>query len=135
MAALRRYLQSAVEQDLARKMVFVGGPRQVGKTQFGKMIISDPAAYLNFDIPAHRDAILKGELPPTAAWFFDEIQKYRAWRNYLKGLYDAAGGRKRILVTGSARSYRGSRNPSWGAAIPKHGAGPWPFANGWCAKR
>ena len=84
-------------------MVFVGGPRQVGKTQLGKMIISDPAAYLGFDIPAHRNAILRGELPPTEAWFFDEIHKYRAWRNYLKGLYDAAGGRKRILVTGSAR--------------------------------
>ena len=42
-------------------------------------------------------------MPATDAWFFDEIHKYRAWRNYLKGLYDAAGGRKRILVTGSAR--------------------------------
>jgi predicted AAA+ superfamily ATPase len=103
MAALRRYLQSAVEHDLGRKMVFVGGPRQVGKTELGKMIIADPAAYLNFDIPAHRAAILRGELPPTQAWFFDEIHKYRNWRNYLKGLYDAAGVRKRILVTGSAR--------------------------------
>ena len=35
MAALRRYLQSPVEHDLARKMVFVGGPRQVGKTELG----------------------------------------------------------------------------------------------------
>jgi predicted AAA+ superfamily ATPase len=103
MAAFRRYLQSAVERDLLGKMVFVGGPRQVGKTQLGKMIITDPAAYLNFDIPAHREAILRGELPPTHAWFFDEIHKYRAWRNYLKGLYDASAGRKRILVTGSAR--------------------------------
>jgi hypothetical protein len=103
MALVGRYLQSAVEHDLDRKMVFVGGPRQVGKTQLGKMVIADPAAYLNFDVPAHRDAILRGELPPTQAWFFDEIHKYRSWRNYLKGLYDAAGGRKRILVTGSAR--------------------------------
>ena len=78
-------------------------PRQVGKTQLGKMIIPDPAAYLNYDIAEHRDAVLKGQLPATDAWFFDEIHKYRTWRNYLKGLYDAAGGRKRILVTGSAR--------------------------------
>jgi len=84
-------------------MVFVGGPRQVGKTQLGKMIIRDPAAHLNFDIAEHRNAILKGELPATKAWFFDEIHKYRAWRNELKALYDAAGRRKRILVTGSAR--------------------------------
>jgi predicted AAA+ superfamily ATPase len=103
MASLRRYLQSAVEQDLSRKMVFVGGPRQVGKTELGRAIIPDPAAYLNFDVPAHREAILRAELPPTPAWFFDEIHKYRNWRNYLKGLYDSAGGRKRILVTGSAR--------------------------------
>jgi predicted AAA+ superfamily ATPase len=103
MALLTRYLQAQIESDLGRKMVFVGGPRQVGKTQLGKLIIPDPEAYLNFDIAEHRRAILNGELPPTPAWFFDEIHKYRAWRNYLKGLYDSAGARKRILVTGSAR--------------------------------
>jgi predicted AAA+ superfamily ATPase len=100
---LTRYIRSAVEHDLARKMVFIGGPRQVGKTLLGKTIIPEPAAYLSFDIPAHRRAILAGELPATEAWFFDEIHKYRNWRNYLKGVYDATAGRKRILVTGSAR--------------------------------
>ena len=98
-----RYLQTFIEKDLARKMVFVGGPRQVGKTQLGKMIVQDAAAYLNYDIAEHRNAILKGELPPTEAWFFDEIHKYRGWRNFLKGLHEAASGGKRILVTGSAR--------------------------------
>ncbi|TPW18524.1 MAG: hypothetical protein FD126_3413, partial [Elusimicrobia bacterium] len=29
---LTRYLLRQVEKDLRRKMVFVGGPRQVGKT-------------------------------------------------------------------------------------------------------
>lgn len=33
----------------------------------------------------------------------DEIHKYRGWRNYLKGLFDAPGRQQRILVTGSAR--------------------------------
>jgi predicted AAA+ superfamily ATPase len=103
MALLPRYLQEPIERDLQRKMVFVGGPWQVGKTQLGKAIVPDPAAYLNFDIAEHRTAILKGELPATSAWFFDEIHKYRGWRNYLKGLYDKSGPRKRILVTGSAR--------------------------------
>ena len=79
------------------------GRGRFGKTQLGKMIVPDPTAYLNYDIAEHRNAILKGELPPTEVWFFDEIHKYRTWRNYLKGLYDGAGGRKRILVTGSAR--------------------------------
>ena len=33
----------------------------------------------------------------------DEIHKYRAWRNYLKGLYDGRPEGQQILVTGSAR--------------------------------
>ncbi len=34
---------------------------------------------------------------------FDEIHKYRSWRNCLKGLYDSRGPGLPILVTGSAR--------------------------------
>lgn len=56
-ARLTRYLQAQVQADLARKMVFVGGPRQVGKTSLGQAIVTDPRAWLNFDIPAHRAAI------------------------------------------------------------------------------
>ena len=100
---LRRYLQSQIQSDLGRKMVFVGGPRQVGKTWLGKAVIDDERAYLNYDIAPHRDAILKRELPATEAWVFDEIHKYRGWRDYLKGLYDQFGRKQRILVTGSAR--------------------------------
>jgi uncharacterized protein len=29
-----RYLKASVASDLAEKMVFIGGPRQVGKTTF-----------------------------------------------------------------------------------------------------
>jgi len=103
MQFISRYLRPAIEHDLPHKMVFVGGPRQVGKTALGKSIMVEPAAYLNFDVPEHRGAILRRELPPTTDWFFDELHKYRSWRNFLKGVYDAAGTRKRILVTGSAR--------------------------------
>ncbi len=98
-----RYLQQTVADDLARKMVFLGGPRQVGKTSLGKELIPDAQAYLNWDVAAHRALILKQQLPATDAWFFDEIHKYRMWRGYLKGLFDLHGNRKRILVTGSAR--------------------------------
>ena len=100
---LKRSLRRPIAADLRRKMVFVGGPRQVGKTHLGKALIADPAAYLNWDVAAHREAILKGQLPPTRDWFFDEIHKYRGWRGFLKGLYDAAPAGRRILVTGSAR--------------------------------
>lgn len=98
-----RYLAPAVADDLSRKMVFVGGPRQVGKTSLGRVLVPDPASYLNFDVASHREAIFRRELPPTGAWFFDEIHKYRQWRNFLKGLWDSPGPRRTILVTGSAR--------------------------------
>ncbi len=59
--------------------------------------------YLNWDIVEHRERILQRAMPPGALWFFDEIHKYRTWRNYLKGLYDGRPAGQRILVTGSAR--------------------------------
>jgi predicted AAA+ superfamily ATPase len=84
-------------------MVFIGGPRQVGKTSLARSLLPSPACELNYDIRAHRQAILAHELPPGDFWFFDEIHKFRGWRNYLKGLFDEHGRHQRILVTGSAR--------------------------------
>ncbi len=99
-----RYLQSQVLADLKRKMVFVAGPRQVGKTTLAKKLLSKQSnGYLNWDIPAHREAILKQQLPNASMWVFDEIHKYRQWRNFLKGLYDEFHADHQILVTGSAR--------------------------------
>ena len=34
---------------------------------------------------------------------FDEIHKYRHWRNLVKGFYDKYKSKKRFLITGSAR--------------------------------
>ncbi len=99
----RRYLEDQIRKDIEKKMVFVPGPRQVGKTTLAKTILSDTAGYLNWDIPEHREAILRGELPPTEMLVFDEIHKYRSWRNYLKGLYDKLENSCKILVTGSAK--------------------------------
>jgi uncharacterized protein len=84
-------------------MVFIGGPRQVGKTSLARSLLPQPASELNYDVPAQRQAILRRELPPGDFWFFDEIHKFRGWRNYLKGLFDEHGRSHRILVTGSAR--------------------------------
>lgn len=106
-APAERYLRAQVEEDLRSKMVFIGGPRQVGKTSLARSLLPDPACELNYDVTAQRSAILRQELPPGDLWFFDEIHKHRAWRNYLKGLYDSrarpGARRQRILVTGSAR--------------------------------
>ena len=102
-APARRYLQAQVAEDLARKMVFIGGPRQVGKTSLARALLPRPECELNYDISAHRQAILRHDLPAGDFWFFDEIHKYRGWRNFLKGLFDQHGRAQRILVTGSAR--------------------------------
>jgi hypothetical protein len=98
-----RYLQAQAEADLTEKMVFIGGPRQVGKTTLARVVVPGAESYLNWDIPAHRARILTHELADTGAWAFDELHKYRRWRAFLKGLYDEFRTERRILVTGSAR--------------------------------
>ena len=84
-------------------MVFVAGPRQVGKTTMARRIVGRRGGYLNWDVSRDRERILRGELPPSSLWAFDEIHKYRSWRNLLKGLYDGRRPNQQILVTGSAR--------------------------------
>lgn len=103
MAVHRRYLLPQVAADLTRKMVFVAGPRQVGKTTLALSLPGSRKGYLNWDVVEHRERTLRRELPPTTLWIFDEIHKYRGWRNYLKGLYDSRPPGVRLLVTGSAR--------------------------------
>ena len=99
----QRYLRAQIERDLERKMVFLAGPRQVGKTTLARQLPAAPGAYLNWDVPEHREQILRRELPSGPLWIFDEIHKYRSWRNYLKGLFDVRPEGQQILVTGSAR--------------------------------
>ena len=105
-----RYLRPAMELDLQEKMVFLGGPRQVGKTSLARSLLDATECEMNYDIAGQREKILRHQLPDTKVWFFDEIHKYRNWRNFLKGLYDqnqqwrAQGlAPKKILVTGSAK--------------------------------
>lgn len=107
---LRRYLWTPVREDLARKMVFIGGPRQVGKTTFALSLLRTPPknethpAYLNWDHDEHRQRLLRGELPSgEKIVLFDEIHKFARWRNLVKGLYDTQKSELSILVTGSAR--------------------------------
>ncbi len=103
MPARIRYLAAQVRRDLERKMVFVAGPRQVGKTTLALSLAGARRGYVNWDVASHRERLLKGELPAVKLWVFDEIHKYRRWRNYLKGLYDSRPPGQRILVTGSGR--------------------------------
>ena len=56
-----RYIKSPVEADLQHKMVFVGGPRQVGKTTFALNFLPEPSedhpAYLNWDDVSIRSSL------------------------------------------------------------------------------
>ena len=98
-----RYLAAQVRRDLVRKMVFVAGPRQVGKTTLARTLSGSRTGYLSWDDAEDRDRILRRELPASKLWIFDEIHKYRSWRGYLKGLFDRRPSGQRILVTGSGR--------------------------------
>jgi len=102
-----RYLESAATADLKNKMVFIGGPRQVGKTTMALSIGKEGYKnfnYLNWDSLEDRKAILEGRFRGDAGLvIFDEIHKYHKWKNYLKGEFDKYKDKFQILVTGSAR--------------------------------
>jgi len=102
-----RYLAKSITDDLAEKMVFLGGPRQVGKTTLAQKLIGPSftdAAYFNWDHRLDRQKILNLEFPGTAELvILDEIHKYRKWKNLVKGEYDVNKDRRHYLITGSAR--------------------------------
>lgn len=102
-----RYLAESIIKDLNEKMVFIGGARQVGKTTVAKDLIAknfESANYFNWDYQPDRKKIISGELPGEDSFLiFDEIHKYRKWKNLIKGIYDTHKSKYKILVTGSAR--------------------------------
>ena len=89
-------------------MVFVGGPRQVGKTTLAQSLIKNfydgHPAYLNWDSDEDRKKIKMRQWPKSEKLIlFDEIHKYKSWRNFMKGLFDTLKHTHSFLVTGSAR--------------------------------
>ena len=103
---MKRYLELLISADLAKKMVFVGGPRQVGKTTLAKNIASNytQTTYLNWDSRSDKKAILDSTfVGGSQLVIYDEIHKYRDWKNHLKGVFDTRKEDFSILVTGSAR--------------------------------
>jgi len=104
--ALTRYLESAVRDDLDQKMVFVAGPRQVGKTTLAQQLLASATGgvYLNWDNREDRRDIRAARWPGGPALVvLDEIHKWRGWKGWLKGEFDKHRQAKRFLVTGSAR--------------------------------
>ena len=111
-----RELYKKIWQELAsdKEMIFLAGPRQAGKTTLAHMIAESfvNSMHFNWDIPEERSRLLRNpsffeevdrkdaSLPLIV---FDEIHKYRDWKNYLKGVYDRFRSEYRFLVSGSGR--------------------------------
>ncbi len=106
---INRYIEKATITDLKRKMVFIGGPRQSGKTTLAKHLcveagVSVEERYLNWDAARDREQILMERFPTAPGMLvLDEIHKYSRWRQVVKGLFDKRGHEVPVLVTGSAR--------------------------------
>ena len=112
----RIYEQVLLEHEKEhRQMLFLAGPRQVGKTTTAKTVASQSARsfYLNWDVQEHRRIILAGENSVASECgfdtlsgsvetvIFDEIHKYPKWKGFLKGFFDLFADKCRIIVTGS----------------------------------
>ena len=117
--AMKRIYEALLQEHFSneRQMAFVAGPRQVGKTTLMKELCGAGDCTFNWDRSDDRRKILKGsdfvveacgvsDLAESAAHpliAFDEIHKFRQWKNFLKGVFDAVESSASILVTGSAR--------------------------------
>jgi len=97
-----------------KNMVFLAGPRQAGKTTLSRTILETFANQLYFcwDIPDHRTEFIGNpsffrEMDRTDSSqpciVFDELHKYKDWKNYLKGVADQYGSEYKFLVSGSGR--------------------------------
>ena len=122
-----------LEKD--QQMIFLAGPRQVGKTTISRSCFNPARTiYLNWDVKEHRPEIIAGPVSLAAALeldrpqakkplvIFDELHKYKNWRDFIKGFYDLYKDRLHIIVMGSAKFdiYRRGGDSLMGRYFPYH---------------
>jgi len=86
-----RHLHPIILDDALadRKMAFISGPRQVGKTWLAKRCLTSPANYFSWDAVEFKRAWIRsplgaiGSIGPGPV-VFDELHKYPHWKNSLK---------------------------------------------------
>lgn len=133
---MRRYLSESLLTDpLANhKMAFLSGARQCGKTTLARSLLESentPRNYFSWDDDDFKVRWLKdrkqiladlqrSDKNPAPLIVFDELHKYKKWKNSLKGFYDLYSKELRIIVTGSARMdlYRKSGDSMAGRYLP-----------------
>lgn len=99
---MERYLKKEIYLALEKKIVFLSGPRQTGKTTLAKSLFQN-IDYLNYDDELHRERLLKRRWRRDVdCVIFDELHKMKDWKRWLKGIYDTEGIQPKLLVTGSA---------------------------------
>jgi len=110
MGYIKRFIEKNIIEDLNKKMVFVAGPRQCGKTTLAKRIIQesnqnlDFKSYMTWDDGEDRENIIRERFPAgSGILVLDEIHKYARWRQVVKGLFDKRNHEMKIIVTGSGR--------------------------------
>lgn len=104
MKIIKHNIEEYIKKDLQRKMVFITGPRQVGKTTLAKKIINEKKGlYLLYDEIEDRRRILGRGFTQERLVCLDEFHKYNRWKSYIKGIYDKYRETLHIIITGSAR--------------------------------
>lgn len=107
-----RYLYEHIDNLITKKMLFLTGPRQVGKSELLKAWLNETGgSYFSYDIVEDRTKLLSTQDWPSilkentrsSIIGVDEFHKYSRWKNYLKGVFDKNKEALKIFVTGSAR--------------------------------
>lgn len=119
MCSMKRIISTYIfdPEMTAGKMIFLSGPRQVGKTTFGQMWLKSTGVdgtYFNWDNPEVMVGYRKNPLHfhniidekfknNPVPMVFDEIHRHPGWSDILKGIYDSRKEKIKLLVTGSGK--------------------------------